>query len=134
MNLFVYGILRRGLGAYDYMMQHGARFLGHAETVPEYTMYNFEGRGVGVKHDGIDPVIGEVYEITPRCLSALDIIENHPISYVRRPIKLTKMWDDAQNPIEIPREVIIYEHQARNIPADYRCVPADWMLYDRNRR
>jgi gamma-glutamylcyclotransferase (GGCT)/AIG2-like uncharacterized protein YtfP len=88
MKIFTYGTLMSSL--HNHYLLEDQNFLGQARTVdrfsllvsPSYLPY-LTGRSIfGL----VSEVIGEVYEVTPRCLAQLDALERHPTWYERRPL------------------------------------------------
>ncbi|TNF24106.1 MAG: gamma-glutamylcyclotransferase [Deltaproteobacteria bacterium] len=65
---------------------------------------------------GATAVIGEVYEVGPRTLAALDRLEGHPGFYERRPIRL----EDGE-------EVQAYLLSAAQVRGRPRIASGDWL-------
>jgi gamma-glutamylcyclotransferase (GGCT)/AIG2-like uncharacterized protein YtfP len=83
MLLFVYGDLRDGQAQHHLL--EGSKFLGKAHTPPGYLVIESTGRDAMIPQ-GSDPVRGELYDVPPKVLSAIDTYED---PYRRRPINLT---------------------------------------------
>jgi len=83
--LFVYGTLKRGFGNHIYL--EGTRFLGRAETVEKYALYEV-GIPYVVKGEGVSTIKGEVYEVGREELSAIDRLEGHPRHYKREKVRV----------------------------------------------
>jgi gamma-glutamylaminecyclotransferase len=62
-------------------------FLGEARTEEGFTLHDFGGYP-GMTKGGSGRVSGEVYEVTPEILKALDKLEGHPDWYQRTLIAL----------------------------------------------
>ncbi len=84
-RLFVYGSLRRGEPSHARLGD--AVFVGEARTRPELTMIDL-GEYPGVVAGGATAIAGEVYEVEPATLAALDAFEGHPELYRRSTITL----------------------------------------------
>jgi len=83
--VFVYGSLLAGQG--NHRVLRTARFVGRAQTAPEYTMHSLGGFP-GVVSGGSTPIEGECYEVDGPTLEALDRLEGHPSFYRRTRIVL----------------------------------------------
>lgn len=85
MRLFVYGSLKRGhphawrLG--------GAPLLTVIRTVPGYQLVDL-GEYPGMRPGGVGAVMGELYEIDPGRMAALDHFEGHPTLFLRAEVPL----------------------------------------------
>jgi gamma-glutamylaminecyclotransferase len=84
-RLFVYGTLMRG--EHHHGTLAGARFVGTASTLPRFALslvdyYPAMSRG------GECVVSGELYEVAPGMLAALDLLEDVPALYLRERIAL----------------------------------------------
>lgn len=84
-RVFVYGTLMRG-GRYHRLLR-GARHVGEARTALGYQLYDL-GPYPAMRREGQGVVIGELYEVSPAMLVALDRLEGHPDYYLRQPIEL----------------------------------------------
>lgn len=85
-RVFVYGTLKRGEALNDCME---GEFICTSSTLqPEYTMFDL-GSYPAVIPRGNRRIWGEVYEVTPKQLENIDLIECVPDLYVRSRIKLT---------------------------------------------
>lgn len=79
--IFVYGTLKNGFSRAQALVSQ--RYLGTAETLPEYGMFAHGGYPALVDKDlaknsdieAIKSVYGELYEVDETCLQALDKIE-----------------------------------------------------------
>lgn len=89
-KLFVYGSLKRGFHNAHYL--HGALYLGDFVTPASYAMYDF-GDYPGVCQSGSSAIAGEVYQINPQHLDAIDDLEWYPDFYQR--IVLATDYGDA---------------------------------------
>ena len=93
--LFVYGTLRRGFPNAHYL--EGAPYLGSAVTEKAWKLGVFGG------YPGIVPggngIHGELYQVDPPTLAAIDELERHPELYRRQVIRL---WDG------VPVEAYVY--------------------------
>lgn len=85
MKVFVYGSLLSGLDNHRLLV--GQRFIGEASTRPAFTLASL-GEFPGMAAGGSQAVAGEVYQVTPECLAALDRLEGHPRFYRRSIITL----------------------------------------------
>ena len=84
-RVFVYGTLKRGDSRHHWL--DGQRFLGLATTLPRYRMYNV-GTYPGLiesPNDGL-AIRGEVWEVTPECLTTLDDVEGIDEGLYRRDV------------------------------------------------
>jgi len=91
MKVFVYGTLKKGRGNHHLLSQ--SKFLGTAETLPQYTMVSL-GAFPGVIENGITQIQGEIYEVNAEQLVRLDRLEGHPNFYRRDEIETSegKAW------------------------------------------
>jgi gamma-glutamylcyclotransferase (GGCT)/AIG2-like uncharacterized protein YtfP len=93
--LFVYGTLMRG------DCRHGALagqiFLGEAQTLPRYRLYDV-GTYPGLVEAAPGLVIeGELWDVDDACLARLDLVEGVPDGlYARRPVALTAPFEHAR--------------------------------------
>lgn len=83
MNLFVYGILKRGFPA-D-LTQHGATFLGKATIKGAKLLKINEGVGLRWSDDPLEVVHGEIFAIPDTLWTWLDAIEANGEVYTRGP-------------------------------------------------
>lgn len=88
--VFVYGSLKAGRG--NHRLLHGCKAVGE-DSVEDHALFGIDCIPHVVPSVG-DTVHGEVYEITPKVLQALDWLEGHPGSYIRTLIK-TRQGHDA---------------------------------------
>lgn len=83
LHVFVYGTLKRGGSNHHYL--HDQKFLSEARSVPGYTLYQpADYPGLVIDPADQDGVTGEVWEISPACLSALDELEGVKEGLYRR--------------------------------------------------
>jgi gamma-glutamylcyclotransferase (GGCT)/AIG2-like uncharacterized protein YtfP len=80
MKVFVYGTLKRGFRNHFYLSE--AEYLGRYRTCESYGFYDF-GDYPAATLDGDQAIGGEVFQILPEHLSALDILEGYPDFYQR---------------------------------------------------
>ncbi len=79
-KLFAYGTLRSGEQAHGLLK--GARMLLHARTEPCFTLVDMGGYPALIE-GGSTAVVGEIYELDPGLLEALDRYEEAPEVYQR---------------------------------------------------
>ena len=97
-RVMVYGSLKQGFGNHDWFLAGNAevKFLGRCYTLGDYDMYD-NGAFPIVTHGPDErrqvPIVGEVYEIDPNTLDALDCLEGHPDWYHR--VKVDTPWKKA---------------------------------------
>jgi gamma-glutamylcyclotransferase (GGCT)/AIG2-like uncharacterized protein YtfP len=84
-KLFAYGTLRRGEQAHGLLA--GARLLAKARTAPCFTLFDMGGYPALVQ-GGSTAVLGEIYEIDPALLEALDRYEEAPEVFQRTTIEV----------------------------------------------
>jgi gamma-glutamylaminecyclotransferase len=84
-RVFVYGTLMRR--EHNHRLLAGSAFLGEARTEEGFTLHDLGGCP-GMTRDGSGRVSGEVYEVTPGVLHALDELEGYPDWYRRTIIQL----------------------------------------------
>jgi gamma-glutamylaminecyclotransferase len=84
-HVFVYGTLLRGEP--NHRMMRGARFVRPARTAPSFTLVDL-GYYPALRAGGVTRVVGEVYEVSPALLEALDRFESVPRLYERPAIQL----------------------------------------------
>jgi len=90
MTLFVYGTLKRGCSNHSIMKDLGAHFLGSAETIQPYPMYQYKDPFpylVENPNSG-DNIIGEVYKISDTYKPSIDEFEGVPTLYYPGKIKV----------------------------------------------
>lgn len=74
-KLFVYGTLKKGYSAHYLLERWSPTFLGKAQTQPNYGLYD-QGPFPGMVQEAAGGgVHGEVYEVTEKCLEAMDQYE-----------------------------------------------------------
>lgn len=114
-KVFVYGSLLRGMHNHDRFLK-GAKFCGRSKSTEGYTMYSLDGYFPAVLDTGIDDrVVGEVYEVGPRTLTALDNLEGHPTYYRRQ--RMETPYGNAW--------IYVYQHKPRGDHVKY----GDWARY-----
>ncbi len=84
-KVFVYGTLRAGEPNHHLLDDHA--LVGEARTKPAFELVSL-GAFPAMIAGGTTAVVGEVYEVDPFTLAALDRLEGHPRFYQRRPIRL----------------------------------------------
>jgi gamma-glutamylcyclotransferase (GGCT)/AIG2-like uncharacterized protein YtfP len=111
-RVFVYGTLLSGEPNHRLLV--GAELVGEARTEPAFDLVNL-GAFPAMVPGGGTAVAGEVYEVDPPTLDALDRLEGHPRFYRRHAVRL----HDGD-------EVLAYlltQDQARGRP---RITSGDW--------
>lgn len=83
-RIFVYGTLLRGASNHHRMA--GAAFVGAALTLPAFDLYDLGWHPAVVP--GSTAILGEVFEVGPELLRALDAFEEHPTWFRRTPLAL----------------------------------------------
>ena len=83
--LMVYGTLL--LGEPNHPRMDGATFVREARTEPRFTLTDL-GPFPALREGGTVSVAGEVYEVTPEHLAALDRFEGVPRLYERTAVRL----------------------------------------------
>jgi gamma-glutamylcyclotransferase (GGCT)/AIG2-like uncharacterized protein YtfP len=68
-------------------MMAGATLVASAETEASFTLFAW-GAYPALVHGGTTAVRGEVYDVSPELLAALDAFEGHPTLYRRGEIRL----------------------------------------------
>lgn len=84
-TIFVYGSLRRGAENHRFLC--GARFLGEADTAPEFELFDL-GAFPGMVAGGACSVRGELWAVDGGTLALLDEFEDHPEYFRRSAIRL----------------------------------------------
>jgi gamma-glutamylcyclotransferase (GGCT)/AIG2-like uncharacterized protein YtfP len=110
--IFVYGTLLRGEANHPQLMSDAA-FVRDACTEARYELVDLGGYPA-LLEDGHTAVSGEVYEVDDVLLEQLDVFEEVPFLYQRKPIRLADGYVDAY---VMPRE------QAVGAP---RITDGDW--------
>jgi gamma-glutamylcyclotransferase (GGCT)/AIG2-like uncharacterized protein YtfP len=107
MRLFFYGTLKRN--GRSHALLAGQRFVGEARTAPRYRLYDWGPHPCLVEDaaHGI-AVFGEVWEVTPAVLAALDAYEGVPGLFDRRPIVLERPG--------APVETYLYQGNVAGLP------------------
>ena len=88
-TVFVYGSLKKGLGNHSLMSNIEAKFVGFDSISGQFSMVSYGGFPA-VCHDTkveCAPVYGQVFEIPPEGLRALDSLEGHPRWYKREKLR-----------------------------------------------
>lgn len=85
-RVFVYGTLMKGEHHHEAISQ--ARFLGLAETKPEYELVQIDYYPAMLP-GGASKIIGEIYEVDDATLKKLDELEEVPTQFVRETITLS---------------------------------------------
>ena len=85
-RLFVYGTLKRGYNRADCLK--GQVFLGPAETVAGYKLYDNGSYPAMILSKCSSGVRGELWEVDESCLASLDQIEGVPMLYQRTVVQL----------------------------------------------
>jgi gamma-glutamylaminecyclotransferase len=81
-RLFLYGTLKRG--GSNHRLMAGQRYVGPAATAPLYRLFDL-GPFPGLIEDGAGrSVRGELWDVTPECLGALDRFEGIDVGLFRR--------------------------------------------------
>ncbi len=95
-RVFVYGTLRAGEPNH-YLLDHHD-LVTHARTEAAFELVSL-GTFPAMIAGGATAVVGEVYEIDPVTLAALDRLEGHPRFYQRSAIRRTRIpsgdWTDV---------------------------------------
>lgn len=81
----MYGTLLRGEANHHLLAR--ATFVGAATTEPRFSLHDL-GAYPAMVAGGAHAIVGEVYEVDPSTLAALDELEGHPRFYRRTPITL----------------------------------------------
>ena len=84
-QVFVYGTLRRG--EQNHYLLEARKPLRVGRTEARFTLVSL-GPYPAMIEGGETAVLGEVYDVDPLTLAALDELEDHPTFYQRRPIRL----------------------------------------------
>lgn len=84
-RLFVYGTLQRGCD--NHALIAAGRRLGAAVTAPGFALIDL-GPYPGMVRRGQSAVAGELYQVTPAVLEALDRFEGHPWLFRRARVPL----------------------------------------------
>jgi len=85
-RVFVYGTLMKGEHHHEAISK--ARFLGLAETKPEYELVQIDYYPAMLP-GGASKIIGEIYEVDDETLEKLDELEEVPAVFVREAITLS---------------------------------------------
>jgi gamma-glutamylaminecyclotransferase len=95
-SIFVYGTLKRGGTNHHYLRQQ--TYIAEAQTVPGYTLYKpADYPGLVSAANAQEGVTGEIWEITPECLQALDALEGTAEGlYARKSIPLASPHQGVQ--------------------------------------
>ncbi len=117
-RIFVYGTLLRG--ASNHHRMEGAGFVGNAQTQPHFELYDLGWHPAVVP--GATAIVGEIFEIEPALLAALDAFEQHPTWFCRTPLELAD-GSAAE----------IYLYVAALPPGARRLGHGDWLRHLRER-
>lgn len=82
--VFVYGTLKRGGSNHGFLANQS--FVGVAQTVPGYTLFELSGYPGMVPHPTAVGVKGEVWRVDPPTLAQLDKLEGIPEGLYRREV------------------------------------------------
>lgn len=115
--LFVYGTLKEGYC--NDMLLRGTEFTGEAVTTDSFNIKSF---GVPIvlapmnaeMEDLAKPIVGEVYNILPKVLRTVDILEGHPDLYkrIKTKVKLFETYETLEAYIYLfqPDDICIYDY------------------------
>lgn len=118
-RVFVYGTLRAGEPNH-YLLDH-QDLVAHARTEAAFELVSL-GAFPAMIAGGATAVVGEVYEIDPVTLAALDRLEGHPRFYQRTAIRL----EDGD-------EVLAYLLSPEQARGRTRIPSGDWTDADRHK-
>ncbi len=92
--IFVYGTLKRGAGNHHHLA--GQTFVGQAQTVPGFSLYDLGSYpGMVAQAGDCDGVRGEVWSVDSDCLHRLDELEGvHEGLYHRQSVALQPPFAD----------------------------------------
>lgn len=94
-HVMVYGTLKHGCGNHSLMKHINAKLIGRDSISGGFTMVSFGGFPAVCRDPvGAGTMYGEVYQIDPEHLSALDGLEGHPRWYRRE--KLTTDYNEIR--------------------------------------
>jgi gamma-glutamylcyclotransferase (GGCT)/AIG2-like uncharacterized protein YtfP len=110
--IFVYGTLLRGEVNHPLMMSDAA-FVRDACTEPHYDLVDLGGYPA-LLEDGHTAVSGEIYEVDDELLEELDVFEEVPFLYQRKPVQLADGYVEAY---------VMPRHKALGAP---RIADGDW--------
>ena len=116
-RVFVYGTLRAGEPNHHLLDHHA--LVGEALTEPAFELISL-GAFPAMIAGGTTAVVGEVYEVDPVTLAALDRLEGHPRFYQRTVIRL-----------EGGDEVLAYLLSPEQAQGRTRIPSGDWTDADR---
>ena len=111
-RVFVYGTLRSGEPNHYLLDAHD--LVRRGRTEPAFELVSL-GAFPAMIDGGQTAVVGEVYEVDPPTLAALDRLEGHPRFYQRRPIRL----DDGD-------EALAYLLSPEQVQGRSRIPSGDW--------
>ncbi|MDY0002075.1 MAG: gamma-glutamylcyclotransferase family protein [Polyangia bacterium] len=111
-RVFVYGTLRRDEP--NHRLLASATFVGEASTEPSFELVSL-GPFPAMVAGGWTSVTGEVYEVDPKTLAALDRLEGAPSFYHRHSVRL----EDGT----VAQTYLLPTDQARGLP---RIPSGDW--------
>lgn len=114
--LFVYGTLKRGQRNAHYLRT--SRFVCEACLAPDYVLRGFEipylcpvEKGTGLR------VQGEIYQVEPDVLGAIDQLERHPDWYRREMVPLAEpVCIDGSTVTEV-EAYVMYDDALATLPA-----------------
>lgn len=94
-EVFVYGTLKYGHGNNHFLGE--SRFITEASTVPSYRLYEIyqDGFPCMVPDENGVSVKGEIYQVTPKTLELLDLLEGVPRLYRRERVKFVDFDREA---------------------------------------
>lgn len=115
--VFVYGTLKRGCTNHCFL--HDQKFVGHARTVPGYTLYDLGGfPGITPEAADANGVSGEVWSVGPDALLRLDAFEGvNEGLYRREPIPLQAPFANRKVEAYVPTATL----------TGRRLVGAEWL-------
>lgn len=93
-RLFAYGKFLAEEEDHAFLIEHGAKLIGPAQTAIGYQLVE-AGPLPGIVKRGTGAVVGELYEVTSQLLGHCDLKRDHPRLYVRDEIELedgTNAW------------------------------------------
>lgn len=121
----VYGSLRSGMGNYRHFLDNNeSTLIGSFETDPIYTMISFGGFP-GLFKEGETSVVAEVFEVSDRVFSRLDMLEGYdesdPDSSMYKREKINTPHGEAW--------IYFYNGNRSKINEDNIVKEGDWVKY-----
>ena len=106
MKLFIYGTLKTGYCRHHVLEEQ--TYLGEARTAAKYRLVDTGSYPALVEDPNGLEIEGQLWDIDPSCLDAIDALEGAPDLFKRKPVAL-------KEPSEQDAQTYIYQHSVNGL-------------------